>query len=620
MKNTKTKKTKKIGIRCIATIAVMIALEVVLTRLLAINTLGLKIGFGFVPVVAACLLYGPLGGAVVGGLGDLVGSLLFPVGAYFPGFTLTAVITGAVWGLFLHTKTKKGFFLRTVIASLLNNLVVGLLVNSYWISALFSPKSYGACIVSRLPEYAIMIPLNLILIPIIAGVCEKFSDNKAENKTSAKTAAPMTYDEALEYIHSISWTWCKPGLERITELCEKLGDPQDELRFIHVAGTNGKGSTASMLSSILIKAGYNVGLFTSPYVEVFNERIKLNGENISDRELAEVTSYVRQFADTMEDKPTEFELITAIGLEYYKRKKCDYVVFECGLGGRFDSTNVIKNSVVSVITGIDLDHTALLGDTTAKIAWEKAGIIKDGVPVIFGEGDDSAAEVIKTEADAKNSRFIRTDFSRVTNVSSDLSGTSFDFDEREYKINLLGMYQMNNCATVLTAVEALRSSGVEIPEDAVREGLKAARWSARFEILGREPLVIYDGAHNPQGIAGAVENIRHYLAPLTSDGRIALLMGVMADKDHRKMIEMLSPYAAEVFTVTPSNARSLDSAAVEAEFGEFGVTGHAYPTIPEGMSAAVKYARDNKVPLLCLGSLYMYADVKNAVFSCIGKE
>ena len=609
MKNTKTEKSKKISVRTIAIMSVMTALEVVLTRLLAFNTLGMKIGFGFVPVVAVAILYGPVCSAIVGGLGDLVGSLLFPVGAYFPGFTLTAVITGAVWGLFLHGRTKKLFFLRTVIASLINNLGVGLLINSYWISALFSPKSYGACIVSRLPEYAIMIPLNLILIPIIARVCDKFSEKK-----SAKPAAPkMTYGEALEYIHSISWTWCKPGLERITELCEKLGNPQDSLRFIHIAGTNGKGSTASMTASILGKAGYSVGLFTSPYVDTFNERIRLNGENISDGDLAEVTEYVKQYADTMVDKPTEFELITAIGLEYYKRKKCDYVVFECGLGGMFDSTNVIKNSAVSVITGIDLDHTALLGDTTAKIAWEKAGIIKEGVPVIFGEGDESAADVIKAEAKAKSSRFIRTDYSRVTNVKSDLGGTSFVFDGEEYRINLLGLYQMHNAATVLTAVEVLRESGAAIPEEAVRDGLASARWNARFEVLSEHPLVVYDGAHNPQGIAGAVENIRHYLAPLTEDGRIALLMGVMADKDHGKMIEMLAPYAKSVFAVTPQNARSLDSAAVEREFEEHGALGRAFGTIDEGVGAAVAYARDNGVPLLCLGSLYMYADVKKSV-------
>ena len=423
----------------------------------------------------------------------------------------------------------------------------------------------------------------------------------------------MTYTEALEYIHSISWRGSRPGLSRITELCEKMGNPQDSLRFIHIAGTNGKGSTASMLSSILTEAGYKVGTFTSPFVERFNERIRYLGRDIPDSDLAEVTEYVKNYAETMEDKPTEFELITAVGLEYYKRVGCDYVVFECGLGGRFDSTNVIQTSVLSIITGIDLDHTALLGDTTAKIAWEKAGIIKDGVPVLFGEGDDSAEEVIKSEATARKSPYFRTDYKKLGVISSDLGGTSFTFDGRAHRINLLGLYQTKNAANVLTAVEILRGEGIDIPDEAVERGLRAARWSARFEILREKPLVVYDGAHNPQGIAGAVENIAHYLAPLAPDGKIALLMGVMADKDHTKMIKMLSPYARRVFTVTPSNARSLNSTDVEKEFVDCGVRGRAYDTIDGGVKAAVAYAKRNKIPLLCLGSLYMYADVKAAV-------
>lgn len=423
----------------------------------------------------------------------------------------------------------------------------------------------------------------------------------------------MTYEEALTYIHSVSWRGCRPGLERITELCEKLGNPQDSLRFIHIAGTNGKGSTASMLSSVLSAAGYKVGLFTSPFVYRFNERIRFCGMDISDEALAEITEYVKPYAESMEDKPTEFELITAIGLEYYKRVGCDIVVFECGLGGRYDSTNVIDTSVLSVITGIDLDHTALLGDTTEKIAWEKAGIIKDGVPVLFGEVDAGAAEVITSEAKSHGSLCFHTEFDKIEKYSSTLEGSSIKFDGNEYKIKLLGLYQAHNCATVLTAVRILRENGFDIPEEALKKGLSDARWSARFEIISHDPLVIYDGAHNPQGIAGAVENSRHYLSPLGKNGKIVILMGVMADKDHRKMITMLSPYAEKVFTVTPNNARSLDSANVEKEFREAGVKGKAYKTIKGGVHAAVRYAREQKIPLFCLGSLYMYADVKDAV-------
>lgn len=423
----------------------------------------------------------------------------------------------------------------------------------------------------------------------------------------------MNYSETLEYIHSVTWKGSRPGLERISELCELLGHPEDELKFIHVAGTNGKGSTCRMLASILEKAGYSVGLFTSPYIEEFNERIMLNGDNITNEDLAWATEKVRAKAETMADSPTEFELITAIALEYYKKMHCDYVVFECGLGGRLDSTNIIKTTVLSIITGIDLDHTAILGDTHAKVAKEKAGIIKECVPVLFGEGVDEAEQVIRETAESKNSPYRRTDFSKITDISTDLHGTSFKFDGHEVKINLHGLYQTRNTATVLTAVEILRDCGLNIPESAVNDGLAASKWKARFEILSEEPLIIYDGAHNPQGISGAVENIRHYLSPLTNDGKITLLMGVMADKDHEQMIKMLAPYTEAVFTVTPANARSLDSANVEHEFEEFGVHGKAFEELADGVRAAVNHAKSEVRPLVCLGSLYMYADVKKAI-------
>lgn len=418
----------------------------------------------------------------------------------------------------------------------------------------------------------------------------------------------MTYQEALAYIHAVDWKGSRPGLSRITELCEKLGHPEDSLRFIHVAGTNGKGSTCCMLSHILEKSGYRVGLFTSPYIERFNERIMIDNRDIPDDDLAEVTEYVKPFADAMEDAPTEFELITAIALEYFRRRTCDYVVLEVGMGGRLDSTNVIKTAVLSVITGIDLDHMAFLGDTTAKIAAEKAGIIKEGRPVLFGEGDDASEHVIRRTADERNSEYRRVDFSAIADIHSDLAGTTFTFRGRPVKINLHGLYQIRNTALVLTACDMLRDAGVAIPEEAIDAGLAAAHWKARFEILSDDPLVIYDGAHNPQGIAGAVENVQHYL-----DGKVLFLMGVMADKDYDKMIGMLVPLASSVYCVTPPNARSLSSDGVAAEYERFGVPAKAFRDLAEGVAAACEAARSEGRPLVCLGSLYMYADVKQAV-------
>ena len=209
----------------------------------------------------------------------------------------------------------------------------------------------------------------------------------------------MNYTEAIEYIHSVNWIFCNPGLDRVKTLCHALGDPQDKLRFIHVAGTNGKGSFCSMLDSVLREQGYRVGLFTSPYIMEFGERMRVDGKNISDGELCSLVERVKPIADSMDDKPTEFELITALAFLYFAEKKCDYVVLECGLGGRLDATNVIKTPILSVVTGIALDHTAILGDTHEKIAAEKAGIIRAGVPTLWCGSHDGAEQVIKEKCE-----------------------------------------------------------------------------------------------------------------------------------------------------------------------------------------------------------------------------
>lgn len=426
----------------------------------------------------------------------------------------------------------------------------------------------------------------------------------------------MTYTEALDYIHSVSWKGSRPGLERISALCGKLGNPEKESRFIHIAGTNGKGSVSKMLSEILLAEGYSVGLYTSPFIERFNERIMYNGENISDLDLAAVTEYVKPFADQMEDSPTEFELITAIAFEYFKRKKCDFVVLEAGLGGRLDSTNVIESPVLSIITGIALDHTAILGNTVSAIAKEKAGIIKSERPTLFGEGTEEAEKVIIERATALRSPFYRTPFEKIRNIRSDLQSASFDFDGRSFKIRLHGLYQTRNAATVLTACNILRKQNVRLSDESIVRGLWNTEWKARFEILCQSPLIVYDGAHNVQGIESAVENIRYYLAPLSADRRINIVMGVMKDKAYAEMIDLLTPYANRVYCVTPENDRSLNAACEAEEYRTRGVNAKGFSNIAQGVQAAFLDSRAENRPLICLGSLYMYADVQKAVREC----
>ena len=420
----------------------------------------------------------------------------------------------------------------------------------------------------------------------------------------------MNYTEALEYIHSICWTFTKPGLERISTLCEKLGNPQNGLKFVHVAGTNGKGSFCSMLESVLRHAGYKTGLFTSPYIKVFNERMQFCGENIADDELAEITEYVKPFADAMEDKPTEFELITAIGFEYFKRKKCDVVILEAGMGGRLDSTNIINSSLLSVITGIALDHTAFLGDTPEKIAAEKAGIIKKDGCILFGGNSKSVEEVIKNKASEMNAEYHFADKSGLEILSSDLSGSVFNYGKyKEVKLPLLGLYQPLNAVNVLCAVELLRNKGFAIDEKALRDGLLAARWPARFEIISRDPLIIFDGAHNPEGIETATASIKRYFG----DTKVAVLTGVMKDKDYNYIAGKFSEIADRAFTITPQNPRALPAEEYAKVLEAKGITATHYDSVTSALAEAKEYARSSASPLVCLGSLYMYCEVIEAL-------
>ena len=418
----------------------------------------------------------------------------------------------------------------------------------------------------------------------------------------------MNYQEALEYIHGISWTFCKPGLERISTLCKALGDPQKKLKFIHIAGTNGKGSTSAMLESVLRESGYKTGLFTSPYIRTFNERMRVDGENISDGELAEITEYVRPFADDMTDKPTEFELISAIAFEYFSRNNCDVVVLEAGMGGRLDSTNVIDSALLSIITGIALDHTAFLGDTVEKIAAEKAGIIKCGCPVLFGGEDEAAERVIRDRAAEMNAPFSRVDRSSLVLHSGTLDGTIFDFDKyKNMQIRMLGSYQPRNAATVLSAIDILKERGFCIPDSAISRGLEKTRWQARFEVISKDPLVIFDGAHNPEGIAAAVESIRLYFG----EERVYVLTGVLRDKDYNIIASDISKVASRAFTLTPDNPRALSAEEYAEVLKEKGVEATPYHDIERALRAARETAKRDGVPLICMGSLYLYSSIIN---------
>ena len=425
----------------------------------------------------------------------------------------------------------------------------------------------------------------------------------------------MNYEESLEYIHGIYWRGSKLGLSRTQELLALLGNPEKKLKFIHIAGTNGKGSTAAMLASVLQAAGYRTGLYTSPFINRFNERMCFNGEPITDEELAEVTSDIKPVAESMQDLPTEFELVTAIGFEYFLRKQCDIVVLEVGMGGLLDSTNVIEVPEAAVICAIGLDHTADLGNTFTEIAKNKAGIIKEGGDVIIYGQNPEADAVFEETCREKNARLHRVDYSTLAPGEIDLDGQTFSFGERkDLRIPLVGTYQPMNAALVLTTLDVLKGKGWNISEENIREGLAATKWPGRFEVLQRDPVFIVDGGHNPHGIKATADS----LAAHFPNQKIHFLMGVMADKDVSTILDYILPLAADFIAVKPDNPRAMDPELLAEKIREHGVPAKAAPTVADGVAMALAEAAPDEA-VCALGSLYMSGEVR-ACFNKTGLD
>ena len=472
----------------------------------------------------------------------------------------------------------------------------------------------------------------------------------------------MTIKEAIDYINAHTWSQWKLGLSRTEELLRLLGNPQKQLRFVHVAGSNGKGSTCAMVERILREAGYVTGFYPSPYIEDFRERIQVCGEYITEEALCRITARVRDAADSMEDHPSQFEIITAIGLLYFAEKNCNIVVLEVGLGGIFDSTNVIDAPEVAVITNIGLEHTEYLGNTLAEIAGNKCGIIKSGADVVCYENAAEVMDVVRRVCEEKGCPLHIARYSRIQLIEKGLEGQTFRFlhdqapasqdiaisADEPLRLGLLGEYQLHNAATALTIVEALRGRGWKIPQEAVCQGLAEVRWPARFEVLSRHPLFILDGGHNPQCAEALAESIREYLPDRNSDltdresdlpGRKAdlgkkavFLMGMLADKDYRAVIDIISPFAAGFVCLTPDSPRALPAEKLAAELQERGFYAKPCGTAAEGIKEALSLAvrlggrgcgtedtsEEGALPVVSFGSLYMAGAVRSAFRSFAG--
>ena len=419
----------------------------------------------------------------------------------------------------------------------------------------------------------------------------------------------MNVNEAIEYIHSVFWKGSIPGLGRTQALLAKMGNPEKDLKFVHIAGTNGKGSTAAMTASILRKAGYRTGLYTSPYIYRFHERMQVDGVEISDEDLVAVTEYVKPLADSLEETPTEFELVCCIAFEYFKRMKCDIVVLEVGMGGAYDATNVIETPEVAVITNIGLDHTEVLGETVEAIAETKAGIFKENGHAVIYRGKPSVEEVFERICAEKNVQLKKADFDSLKLHSHSLDGQVFDCGERKgLQLPLLGVHQLHNAAVVLGIADTLIEIGWKISEENIREGMRDVSWPGRFDIISRKPLFIIDGGHNPQCIEALVKNIEDYLK-----GRnVIALTGVLADKDYGDMYKPVMPLVSQFVCITPPNPRRMKAEQLAEYLTQAGAKAIAGESIEDGIRKALDLAGEDGV-VLCFGSLYSIGSIRDAL-------
>ncbi len=420
----------------------------------------------------------------------------------------------------------------------------------------------------------------------------------------------MNCNEAIEYIHSLEKFGIKPGMERIRALCESLGNPQDKLKIIHVAGTNGKGSTSTMISNILRKSGYNTGLFISPYVSDFRERIQYNGNMIEKKELAECVESVKKIIDDLSKKgiqPTEFEALTATAFLYFEHKKCDFVVLEVGLGGRLDSTNVINAPYVSVITSISFDHTAILGDTIEKIASEKCGIIKFGAEtVVYPFQDDNAMQIIRNTCEKKCNSLIIPDIDSLTVGDEKLDGTDVEYKGISYKLPLAGKHMIYNSITAVEAIKSLERFNIDISDETIKNGIESSVMPARTELIKKKPVIILDGGHN-EGCANALAD---YIRKHISDKRIVMVSSMMADKDYESYLKTVLPFA-ETFIATKADVpRALSSDELLKTASAYCNNCYDIPDPEKAVKAAINIIQPEDALVIC-GSFYLAGEIRD---------
>ncbi|MBQ5347196.1 MAG: bifunctional folylpolyglutamate synthase/dihydrofolate synthase [Ruminococcus sp.] len=417
---------------------------------------------------------------------------------------------------------------------------------------------------------------------------------------------------AIEKIHSLDKFGSRPGLERIKRFLEILGNPQDDLKFIHVAGTNGKGSTCALLSSVLTQAGYKTGLFISPFIVDFRERIQINGEMITKSVLDEAVEKTFPIVEKLREEDciiTEFEYVMALAFLIFKQARCDVIVLETGMGGLLDCTNVIKPPLCSAVTKIGLDHTAVLGSTIEEITLQKCGIIKTGSTAVASAQDLGVMEIIEKNCADKNVELIKSEKLDIKLKSESIKETVFEYKGLELHLPFIGAHQLDNAKTALACVEVLKKF-FRIRDEDIIGGFEKAKNPARLELMSETPLTILDGAHNPDGI-NALKNAVIKYNPKSS---AILIIGMLGDKDSKSSIKLLDGLFDEICTVPVNNPRSMSSQALCDEYKRYST--HVKPFAD--VRSAYEYARNKAIQndsiLVIAGSLYLASEIRPIIY------
>ena len=439
-------------------------------------------------------------------------------------------------------------------------------------------------------------------------------------RRSVPVVKTMNYREAEAFIKKSYDQVIRLGLSRMKVLLEKLGNPQNQLKFIHVAGTNGKGSVCAMTARILQCAGFRTGLFTSPVIFDYREQFQVNCEMISEDDFARLAESVKQACAEMDDPPSEFEKVTALAFLYFAEQACDLVVLEVGLGGTDDATNVIATPEVAAIVNIDYDHMGFLGDTLTQIAEKKAGIIKENGMVVTAEQKEEVMLVLQERCVAKKAHLIRTFASQIRVKEKSLDGLCIDYENKSSEgfmqlqnitLSLPGDHQCGNAAVVLQIIACLKGKGYPISGDAVREGMASVRWPGRFEVASKEPIVIIDGAHNPDGIHALSHNLKEYCP----DEAFVFITGILKDKDYHEMLKQMLPFADSFVTIAPDNPRAMSAEECAEAIRTCGFDGEVVTStgIKQAVDLALHMAKDKGIGVCAFGSLYSVGAIKSAI-------